>query len=69
MPLIRASGFKKALDATHADINLGSFCRKLIIKEIAEVTKWKISKDIQSIVKTAEVMFDPNHKKTVGNNP
>ncbi|KAK3089575.1 hypothetical protein FSP39_004762 [Pinctada imbricata] len=68
-PLLQAESIEKGIDATHADINCGSFFRKLIIREIVQINKWEMSGDVKSIIKDGEVKFDLHLKKTVGINP
>lgn len=69
VPLLQTDASQKCLDATHADINCGSFFKKLIIREIAHVNTWDATEDIQLIIKNAEVTFDNCLKKTIGINP
>lgn len=45
-PVFMSTPGLKLLDATHADINLGSFFRKLIICEMARTFSWEIICDV-----------------------
>ena len=68
-PLLTADAIEKGLDATHADINCGSFFKKIIVREVAEVNKWEMTEDVKPIIKDAEVKFDMHIKSTIGINP
>ncbi|KAK3089331.1 hypothetical protein FSP39_002772 [Pinctada imbricata] len=68
-PMSKMEPIQKGIDATHADINLGQFFKKLIVREIASVTKWELTPDVKSIVQTAESSFDRHMKTHVGINP
>lgn len=68
-PILQAEAAEKGLDATHADINCGSFFRKLLIREVAQINKWDMTEDVKSIIKNAEVKLDLHLKKTIGINP
>ena len=58
----------KGIDATHADINLGQFFKKIIVREIAQVTKWDLTQDIKCIVQDSESKFDKMLKLKLGMN-
>ncbi|XP_045174389.2 V(D)J recombination-activating protein 1-like [Mercenaria mercenaria] len=68
-PTLQAEAIEKCLDSTHADINLGSFFKKLLTREIATVTQWEATADVKPILKDAEVKFDMHLKKNIGINP
>lgn len=70
-PITFMDPIKKGSDATHADINIGRFfsSKKLIVREIACVTKWELTDDIKSIVKDAECIFHFFMKEHCGINP
>lgn len=68
-PLTNMQQIKKGIDATHADINMGQFFKKLIIREIAGVTSWDIHSDIKDLAKGAENKLDSYLKATCGINP
>ena len=68
-PLLQAEAIEKCLDATHADINLGSFFKKLLVREVAGITQWEATADVKPILKDAEVRFDMHLKNTIGINP
>jgi hypothetical protein len=62
-PLLIADAIDKGLDASHADINCGSFIQKNIVREIAEINKWDMTEDVKGIMKDSEVNFDIHVKK------
>jgi hypothetical protein len=43
--------------------------KKIIVREVACVTKWELSEDIKTIVKAAENRFDIYMKEHCGINP
>ena len=49
LPTLHAEPQHKLIDATHADINMGNFFRKLIICEIAMLQTWEISPELKHI--------------------
>ncbi|XP_072171924.1 V(D)J recombination-activating protein 1-like [Diadema setosum] len=68
-PLLKSDAEAKLLDATHADINLGIFFKKIIVREIAAVQKWELTEDIKGLVEHAEHKFDAHIRKHVGSAP
>ena len=68
-PLSNLQQIQKGVDATHADINLGQFFKKLIVREIAGVTSWELTSDIKDLVRGAEHRFDAFLKAKCGLNP
>ena len=68
-PMTKVDPIHKGIDATHADINLGQFFKKIIVREIACVTKWDLTQDIKPLVQHAESRFDVFMKATCGINP
>ena len=48
-PTLQAEPKHKLIDATHADINMGNFLKKLIICEIAVLQTWEISPELKHI--------------------
>ena len=68
-PVSTMQQIQKGIDATHADINIGQFFKKLIVREIAGVTSWEVTADIADLVKGAETKFDMNMKAQCGINP
>ena len=51
-PLSKIEPIQKGIDATHADINLGQFCKKIVVREIAGVTKWEHTHYARSLFET-----------------
>lgn len=68
-PLIKIEPRFRMIDATHADINLASFFKKLIVRSIAGVHQWDATKDVKKQLDNCEVKFDTHIKKTIGLNP
>jgi V(D)J recombination-activating protein 1 len=69
LPLLRTEPMERMLDATHADINMATFFKKLIVRIIAGVTKWEATKDVKPKLENAEVFFDNHINKYIGSNP
>ena len=46
-PVLNIDHSEHKVDATHARINLGKFCYKLLIREIAGITQWNKTSDIK----------------------
>jgi len=46
-PVLNIDHSEHKVDATHARINLGKFCYKLLIREIAGITQWNETSDIK----------------------
>lgn len=46
-PVLQSDPREKLMDATHADINLGSFFKKLITSETARIQTWEICQDVK----------------------
>lgn len=67
-PLTKIEPIQKNIDATHADINWTVF-KKVIIREIAGVTKWELTQDVKSLVQSAESLLDQHIKFNCGINP
>lgn len=63
------SAIKKGNDATHADINLAFFFKKVIVREIAQVTVWEQTKEIKELLLLAEAKFDLYVKSNISINP
>ena len=57
-PLLLSEPAEQGIDATHADINLRIFFRKLIIREIAGVKEWEAKADVKYLLDDAEFKFD-----------
>ncbi|XP_022085107.1 V(D)J recombination-activating protein 1-like isoform X2 [Acanthaster planci] len=65
-PILQSEPQQKLLDATHADINMGNFFKKLIICEIARVQTWDITKDVKPMFEAAEKLFNDHVTQTIG---
>ena len=68
-PLLNIEHAEHKVDATHARINLGKFCYKLLIREIAGVTQWNETSDIKHHIEQATNQLNIHLKKTIGINP
>ena len=44
------------VDATHADINMGSFFNKLIVREVGQISQWEATSDVKPIIENAEFL-------------
>ena len=58
-PTLQAEPKHKLIDATHADINMGNFLKKLIICEIAMLQTWEISPELKHTC-----IFEPSEKRS-----
>jgi len=68
-PVLNIEHAEHKVDATHARINLGKFCYKLLIREIAGVTQWNETSDIKHHIEQATNQLNIHLKKTIGINP
>ena len=57
-PVLTTSPKHMLLDATHADINMGSFFQKLIMYEVARIQSWNIPESLKPGYEHAEKLFD-----------
>ena len=57
------------VDATHKRINVGKFCYKLLIREIAGITQWNETVDIKHHIEQATNQLNAHLKATIGINP
>ena len=57
-PVLQSDPQEKLMDATHADINMGSFIEKLITCETARIQTWEIRQDVKGCYENAEKKFD-----------
>jgi V(D)J recombination-activating protein 1 len=69
LPVLKSQPMERMLDATHADINMSSFLKKLLVRLIAGVLKWDATQDIKQKLVHAEVLFDQYIKRHIGSNP
>nr|XP_054755451.1 V(D)J recombination-activating protein 1-like [Lytechinus pictus] len=65
-PILKSEPHHKLLDATHADINIGSFFKKLIICEVARTYTWEISRDVKAMFEDGEKRFNDHMRATLG---
>ena len=65
-PLSSIEHSERYVDATHADINMGSFFKKVIVREVAQVTQWEATSDVKPILQNAEFHFDSEMKRNIG---
>ena len=68
-PIICSDAIEKGIDSTHADINMASFFKKLIIREIAGVTVWEMTAHLKPLLLEAESKFDRHMRLQTGINP
>ena len=54
------------MDATHADINIANFFKKLIIRCVPKTRQWDKTKEIKKKVEDAETQFNSYEKERVG---
>ncbi|XP_072029739.1 V(D)J recombination-activating protein 1-like [Amphiura filiformis] len=66
VPLIKADAREKGIDATHADINLGSFFYKLLVREIAGLRTWDASEAVKPTLLDASARFDRHMRRYLG---
>ena len=65
-PVLQSDPREKLIDATHADINMGSFFKKLITCKTARIQTWEIRQDVKGCYENAEKMFDDHLLSTLG---
>lgn len=65
-PLLLSEPCCRGIDATHADINLGNFFRKIIVREIATVSKWEETPDIKPMLEDASKRLDIHLRAKLG---
>ncbi|XP_045208769.2 V(D)J recombination-activating protein 1-like [Mercenaria mercenaria] len=68
-PILCADAIEKGIDSTHADINMASFFKKVIIREMAGVTMWEMKSDVKSLLFETENKFDRHIRMKTGINP
>ena len=69
LPVLLSQPRERMLDATHADINMARFFKKLIIRCMARIWQWDMTTAIKSDLENAEHQFDTVVKKNIGSNP
>jgi hypothetical protein len=68
-PIICADAIEKGIDSTHADINMSSFFKKLIVREIVGISIWEMKADIKVLLLETEQKFDRHMRLKTGINP
>ena len=68
LPLSFSEPWVEIIDATHADINMGSFFKKLIIRVSAGIDQWDATKNVAAQLNHTEQKFDMHLKKLIGIN-
>ncbi|XP_070538732.1 V(D)J recombination-activating protein 1-like [Ptychodera flava] len=68
-PIFLSDPIDRGIDATHANINLASFFKKLLIREIAGITQWEKTAELKSSLDAAETKLDDFFKAKLGVNP
>ena len=54
-PIMHADAAQKGYDATHADINMGLFFKKVIVREISNVRTWDVRSDVKDQISKQRV--------------
>lgn len=68
-PILMTEPKERGLDATHADINMALFFKKIVVREVACVTQWEASRDLKPQLENAEREIDLHWKGKMGLNP
>lgn len=68
-PLLQIEPKFRMIDATHADINMATFFKKLLVRCIADVRQWDATKALKKSLDDSEVRFDKHIKEVIGSNP
>lgn len=68
-PLLTSEPKQQLMDATHTDINLGQFFKKIIVREIAGVHKWEASENVKQYIVDAERRLANNVRELLGTAP
>ena len=69
LPFSTSDPSEKLIDATHSDINLARFFKKIIIRESAEVYEWEERQENSPYLKNAEKKLDDHLRVQIGINP
>ena len=64
-PVLNIEHSEHKVDATHARINVGTFCYKLLIREIAGITQWNETVDINHHIEQATNQLNAHLKATI----
>nr|XP_054748042.1 V(D)J recombination-activating protein 1-like [Lytechinus pictus] len=65
-PVLLSDPRMKLVVATHVDINLGQYFKKLIIREIAGVQVWDAGNDVKEYIEDAEKHLHDQVRATIG---
>ncbi|XP_063951972.1 V(D)J recombination-activating protein 1-like [Lytechinus pictus] len=65
-PVLLSDPRMKLVVATHVDINLGQYFKKLIIREIAGVQVWDAGNDVKEYIEDAEKRLHDQVRATIG---
>ena len=68
-PILCSDAVEKGIDSTHADINMASFFKKILVREIAGVTVWEMNSHLKPLILEAECKFDKHMRSQTGVNP
>ncbi|NP_001028179.1 recombination activating protein 1-like [Strongylocentrotus purpuratus] len=68
-PLLTSEPKQQLMDATHADIDLGQFFKKIIVREMAGVHKWEASENVKQYIVDAERRLNINVRELLGTAP
>ena len=69
LPVSHCDPLDKILDATHADINIRIFFKKLIIRIEADLDQWDATQAVSEKLRNIEHKFDIYFKLFIGINP
>ena len=69
LPVSHCDPLDKILDATHADINIRIFLKKLIIRIEADLDQWDATQAVSEKLRNIEHKFDIYFKLFIGINP
>lgn len=65
-PILTSDPQHKLIDATHADINMGSFFKKLMVCEVARTYTWSITHDVKAMFEEGEKKFNDHMRASLG---
>ena len=69
VPLLMSEPRDRMPDATHCDINMARFFKKLIVRLIVGVKQWEETAAVKQALSDSEARFDQHIKKNIGSNP
>lgn len=65
-PILMSQPRERLLDATHADINMARFFKKVVIRLISGIKQWEETATVKPALNDAEAKFDRHIKKNIG---